>query len=71
MNTSSQTKKKAQVLIENAECLADVIGAFVLPSTITAIGADDEGLGNNQTDGNLMFPNQVAEVVLQSMGTDL
>jgi hypothetical protein len=25
----------------------------------------------NQTDGNLMFPNQVVEVVLQSMGTNL
>jgi hypothetical protein len=34
---------------------------------LSTIGADDERLGNNQTDGNLMFPNQVAEFVLQSM----
>jgi hypothetical protein len=40
-------------------------------SRLPAIGADDERLGNNSTDGNLMSPDQVTEVVSQSMGRNL
>jgi hypothetical protein len=35
------------------------------------IGADDGQLESNSTDGNLMFLNQVVEVLSQSMGKNL
>ncbi len=42
-------------------------GSWPLPT----IGADDGQLRDNPPDGNLLFPNQVVEVVAQSMGKNL
>jgi hypothetical protein len=40
-------------------------------SPLPTMGADDGQLRNNPPDGNLLFPNQVAEVAAQSMGKNL